>query len=509
MIALLLPILLPLTAGALAMLARKSASLQRVLAGLAIHATLLVGIMLAVGTRDGIVRTVGLGGWEGTFGITLASDALAGMMLVLAGVTLAVTFWFLVLGTEPRDEGRVFYPALLILAAGVNWSFLTADLFNLFVSFELILLSSYVLLTTGNEGTQLRESFKFVALNLLAGTLFLAGAGLVHGAYGTLNFADLATKIRAAENSHLAIALGSLFLVVFGIKAALFPVFFWLPDSYPKAPTGILPYFAGILTKVGVYCLFRFFSLLYTDSMEGWFQNALLFIAGGTMLIGVFGALSQWSFRRILSFHIISQIGYMIFGLALFTSGGFAGGLFYMAHHIVVKASLFLIAGCVIVRFGTDSLKEIRGLISKTPGLAILFILAAFSLAGIPPLSGFYGKYLLVVEGFSEKHYTLTIVSILTSVFTLASMLKIWTNSFWGEESEPVKTANATRAPIWATVGLVGVSVGIAVFSGPMMEFAEFTSAQLLDPSAYVAALSGPDAVPLLEVSLHSQEVAP
>jgi multicomponent Na+:H+ antiporter subunit D len=463
---------------------------------------LACAVQLALVAIQGEVPVLRIGGWPQSFGIVFVLDRLSGLMILIAAVIQTATWWFVCAGALQREEERrFFHPLFLILCGAVNWAFLTADLFNLFVAFEILLISSYALLCLSTGNFSSREMIRFVALNSLGGTLFLAGAGLVYGRYGSLNFADLALRVRLEDPSWGAVALGTLFLFVFGLKAAVFPLFFWLPDAYPRVSPAILPYFAGMLTKVGVYCLYRVFTLIFRVESDAWFSPIILGIAGATMIVGVLGALSRWTVRNILSFHIISQIGYMIFGLGLLSPLGLASGIFYIVHHILVKSTLFFIGGHILFKTGIDDLRGLGGLARSQPLLSALFLATAFSLAGVPPLSGFYGKFGLVIDGLDQGHGTVVTLSILTSLLTLASMLKIWTYVFWGTPSDGSaikERRNWTLAPILIMTAL---TLAVALVSGPLMSVADDTARQLLDGSDYIRATLGEAALaPLAEL---------
>ncbi len=503
--AILLPIVLPLLGAIACLVMARSLPAQRFIAGtVAVLQPVVSFSLLYIVHTDGVL-TVRAGNWPDAFGIVFVLDLFGAIMLCLTAVTQLAAFAFVACGAMPPEKERfLIHPLFLLLGMGVNWAFCTGDLFNLFVSFEIILLTNYVLLVQHNEAPPLREGFKYVILNLIASTLFLVSAGYAYGMFGALNMADLALHLAQAGYPPEATILGTMLLVTFGMKAALFPMFFWLPDAYPKAPPGVVAYFSGILTKVGVYCLYRVFTLLFRDpaAMESWFQPLILAIGGGTMLVGVLCALAQMTMRRILSFHIISQIGYMIFALGLFTPVALASGIFYIIHHIIVKASLFLVADAVKTNEGTQELEKLGGLVAIYPGLAIAFLFAALSLAGIPPLSGFYGKYGLVVEGLREGWWPYVVVSLLTSLFTLMSMVKIWRYAFWGEREDPVGPRNT--GVIAATWGLVAVSILVAVFSGPVMWLATETSEQLLSRDAYIQAVLGAEGVATLDAAMEA-----
>lgn len=486
------PIVLPLLGAAACMLLSRSLLWQKIVSGVVGHLALAWCCWLAWIVRDGSVPTLRLGGWPDVFGIVYAVDRLSGIMLVLGALMFVCSWWFCVLGAITyNNQRRYFHPLFLLLAAGVNWAFLTTDIFNLFVAFELILLGSYALLTQSNNAGQLREGFKFAVLNIIAGMLFLAAAGLTYGAFGTLNFSELALRVAATEQQALATALAALFLIVFGMKAAMFPLFFWMPDAYPKAPIGIQPYFVGILSKVGVYSLYRILTISFPSLMIESLQPLLLVLAGATMLLGVLSALSQWTFRHILAFHSMSQIGYMLFGLAMFSVGGLAGGIFFLIHHALVKSTLFLVAGLVILKEGTDRLKEAKALFAAYPVIAAFFLIGAFTLAGLPPTTGFYGKYALVLEGLVREHYFITVVSIITSVFTLASMVKIWSYSFLGERPEDAPPSPRHRKALYAGGIMMALLVIAPIASGPLMKYCFDAAEQSMDRREYITAVSG------------------
>ncbi|OWY62637.1 Na+/H+ antiporter subunit D [cyanobacterium TDX16] len=414
---------------------------------------------------------------------------LVGMLMLLAVLVFAIG--------QPGAEDRhvAFHPVYLILAAGIASAFLTSDLFNLFVSFEVLLMASFVLLTLGGRRDQVRSGMTYVVISLLASTLFLLALAYVYAATGTVSFADLNGKVGDLPDG-VRSALAVLLIVVFGIKAAIFPLFSWLPDSYPTAPTAVTAVFAGLLTKVGVYAMIRSQTLLFPEDTQP--GELLLVVAGLTMVVGVFGAVTQDDVKRILSFHIVSQIGYLVMGLGLFTLAGLAGAVLFVVHNIVVKTSLLLVAGLVEQRAGTGSLARLSGLARVEPLLAVLFLLPALSLAGIPPFSGFVAKLALVDAGLDAEQYVVVAVSLGVSLLTLFSMVKIWSNAFWGRTDEPgaelapVPAGTGRRAlMVGSTAALVAFSLALAVFAGPLYRLSERAAADVLDPRAYVEAVLG------------------
>jgi multicomponent Na+:H+ antiporter subunit D len=482
-----LPVLLPLFGAAVSIVVGRSRDAQRLIGvvTLGVVAACSVALLLRVDS-DGIASAQ-VGGWEAPLGITLVADRLAAIMLVIAVLMLLAVLLYAI-GQPGAEEHHVgFHPVYLILAAGVSAAFLTGDLFNLFVSFEVMLMASYVLITLGGRAAQVRSGMTYVVISLIASTLFLLALAFVYASTGTVNFADLSGRI-AGLPSGVRSGLALLLIVVFGIKSAIFPLFFWLPDSYPTAPTPVTAVFAGLLTKVGVYALIRTQTLLFpSDTQPG---TLLLVVAGLTMLVGVLGAITQNDIKRILSFHIVSQIGYMIMGLGLFTVAGLAGAILYIIHHIVVKTTLFLVAGLVEQRRGTGQLDDLTGLNRLEPVLGVLFLLPALSLAGIPPFSGFVAKLALVEAGLGAREYVVVGVSLAVSLLTLFSMTKIWANAFWGPHDQEAigRTLSPRRRALMvgSTTTLVVLSLVIAVASGPLYNLSERAAQDLDDTTDYV-----------------------
>jgi multicomponent Na+:H+ antiporter subunit D len=497
-----LPLVIPLVAAVLALVAWRAVPVQRVLTIVASVGHLTAsGVLLWRVSRDG-VHAVQMGAWPAPYGITLVADLLGAIMLVLASMMGAAIAIYSLAAIDPPRERFGYHPLLLLLLTGVSGAFLTGDIFNLFVWFEVLLMASFVLMALGGERFQIEGGLKYVTLNLISSLLFLTAVGILYGAAGTLNMADLARRLAEnGETAGIVQATAMLFLVAFGIKSAVFPVFFWLPASYHAPPIPVAALFAGLLTKVGVYALIRVFTLLFTDAT--WYTHGLLLvIAGLTMITGVLGAVAQSEIRRILSFHIISQIGYMVMGLALFSPLGLAGSIFYVIHHIVVKTNLFLIAGIIRRTAGSYDLKVLGGLYRSHPWLAVLFLIPAMSLAGLPPLSGFFAKLALIQAGLGLDQYAIVAVALLVGLLTLFSMMKIWNEAFWkmpeatgtaADVPEPVPApplAGAERVSLLVpAVGLALVTLTIGVGAESVFQLSLRAAEQLLDGREYIAAV--------------------
>lgn len=490
-----LPILLPLITLIFLLLNFKRREWQPWIGLTGALLQLALAIIIAVQVNNHGIMVLNTGNWQAPFGITLVVDAFSSIMLILAGIIAVSISIYSIDAVDRQRQSYFYFPMVHGLLMGVNGAFITGDIFNLYVWFEVMLMSSFVLITLGGEKKQLNGAIKYVTLNLVSSLFFLAGIGLLYGKMGTLNMADLALKLSMDEQNILLNTSAVLFFVAFSIKAAVFPFFFWLPASYHTPPIAITALFAGLLTKVGVYSMIRFYTLFFVQDKLFW-HPLFLWIGGFTMVVGVLTAASQYDIRKILSFHIISQIGYMIMGLGIFTVAGIAGAIFYMAHNIIAKTNTFLVAGLINRVTGSYDLKAIGGLYKSRPWLAILFIIPAFGLAGIPPLSGFFGKLILISAGFNAGNYVISFIALAVGLFTLFSMVKIWNEAFWKPkpESSPAFDGEKEKLPVSmvipvAFLGLLTLTMGFAV--KPILDFAMVAAAQLMDPSAYIAAVLG------------------
>jgi multicomponent Na+:H+ antiporter subunit D len=525
----LLPLLVagPLLAAAGAALLGDSPGLRRAV-GLGTSIAVFVGaVTLIAATLDGDVLVAQVAGWPVGIAIPFAADLLSAMMV---GVTsLLVTTCLAFAAVAGDDRNRWFVPLALVLSGGVYGAFVTADLFNLFVVIEVALIPSYVLLTMSGRVGALSAGRVYITVSLLASTIFLAGVALVYGVAGTVNVAELAGAAR--DSTVVALAVGVV-LVALGVKAALVPAHGWLPRSYPYASPAVTALFSGLLTKVGVYAFFRLYAVVFDGDPA--LSGPLLAIMLATMVVGVLGALGESTMRSILVFHMISQVGYIMLGLAFFGVLGMTAAIFYLVHHTIVKASLFLSTGAIEVSHGTGRLSLLGGELRRHPLLGMTFLVAALSLAGIPPFSGFFAKYVLVRAAIIEESYLAAGLAVVVSLFTLLSMMKIWNAVFWGRapgEAVPAAPpspsqaerqharapgpsgATAARAPspqpdsdagkgrvpielsrirtglVLPGLFLAVISIGLGIGAEGLLTLARAAAEGLVDPSAYVEAL--------------------
>lgn len=509
-----LVVLVPLFAAALTLVLGRRARPQRIVAALALTVVLGISVALLVGVDAGGAVVVEAGNWATPLGIVLVVDRLSALMLVVSSVVLlAVLIFSIGQGLADGDDETpvsIYYPTYLILTTGVMVAFIAGDLFNLYVGFEILLVASYVLITLGGTRSRIRAGITYVIVSLLSSILFLAAIGMVYGALGTVNLAQVAERVQELPLD-VQILLHVMLLVAFGIKAAVFPLSFWLPDSYPSAPAPVTAAFAGLLTKIGVYAIIRLETVIFPTPE---LNPALMVVALLTMVVGALGAVAQADIKRILSFTLVSHIGYMILGVALGTVAGTAAAIYYIVHHIVVQTTLFLAAGLVEREAGSTSITRIGGLLASAPLVAVLFFLPALNLGGIPPFSGFIGKLGLfqatAVQG-DALAYALIGGGALVSLLTLYALVRVWNLVFWrpaddveGDETRllrsveeapdaPVTTETRTtpRLMTLSTAGMVVVGLALTIFAGPLYAVADRAAGDLDGPAAYIAVVLG------------------
>ncbi|MBK9119219.1 MAG: Na+/H+ antiporter subunit D [Phycisphaerales bacterium] len=504
---LVLPILIPLLTAALSLLlqARPAWRVWLGVGGAAVHLASGVALLVLIWTHG--VQATQVGNWPAPFGITLVADLFSALMVLIATLMGFVVALYSLGDIGIRRQRFGYFALLQILLMGVCGSFLTGDLFNLFVWFEVMLITSFVLLALGGERAQMEGALKYVTLNLFSSAVFLSGVGILYGSVSALNMADLAQKlpVLAESHPHLVLAVSSMFLLSFGIKAGVFPLFFWLPASYHTPPPAVSAIFAGLLTKVGVYALLRVFTLVFPLSPT--MYGLILAVAALTMVTGVFGAVTQMEMRRILSFHIISQIGYMVMGLGLLCTPdpairrlALAAAVFYIIHHIIVKTNLFLVSGTVRALRGTDDLKPLGGLAVALPWLAVLFLIPAFSLAGVPPLSGFWAKLAVLQAGLQAEAYWAVFAALFAGLLTLLSMVKIWNEAFWKVAPERTTDSVPHLPPsrrrltllVVPSILLAALTLFIGVYPQGLFRLAERAAEQMLNPTEYITAVGVP-----------------
>jgi multicomponent Na+:H+ antiporter subunit D len=520
-----LPVVVPLVGAALTLFAGRRPRLQRSITLAALCVVVAVcAALLYLTDRDGTLA-LNVGGWGptdaglGPLGITLVVDRLSALMLVVSSIVLlCVVFYAIGQGIRDGDDRQpvsIFLPTYLVLSAGVCTAFLAGDLFNLFVGFEVLLSASFVLLTIGASKDRVRAGIAYVMVSMVSSLIFLFGIALVYAATGTLNLAELALRLDGVT-AGTRTALFAVLLVAFGIKAAVFPLSTWLPDSYPTAPAPVTAVFAGLLTKVGVYAIIRAHSLLFPG---GGLDPLLLVAALLTMVVGILGAIAQSDIKRLLSFTLVSHIGYMVFGIALSSQLGMSGAIYYVAHHILVQTTLFLVVGLIERQAGASTLQRLGGLAAVSPLLAFLFVVPALNLGGIPPFSGFIGKVALLEAGAqsgSVLAWLLVGGGVLTSLLTLYVVTRVWTTAFWRSREDAPEGHLSAAAPsalldepadiqfvdrdhvgrmpvgmLLPTGALIVVGLTLTVLAGPIFAYSSRAADEVLDRNQYIGAVVG------------------
>lgn len=559
-----LPVLIPLVCAGLALVVGRRPRLQLLVALTAMVAATVIGIILAIGASSGPI-VVDVGSWAAPIGITLVADRLSSLMLVISQiVALAVLVYSIgenISDPAPTSPIAVFYPTFLILSAGVSNSFLTGDLFNLYVGFEILLAASFVLITLGGTRGRVRSGTVYVVVSLFSSVLFLIGIAWIYGVAGTVNMAQLSVRL-AELPPETTLTMQMILLVAFGVKAAIFPLAAWLPDSYPTAPAPVTAVFAGLLTKVGVYAIIRLQFVLFPGDR----LSTLLGIIGIlSMLIGILGAVAQDDAKRLLSFTLISHIGFMMWGISLASVLGLGAAIFYAAHHIVVQTALFLIVGLIERHRRTTSLTKLSDLMRQRPMLSLLFMISALNLVGMPPLTGFIGKLGLAqasVQLGTPLAYGMLAAGILTSFLTLFVVVKFWSRAFWQpkraeaddfgvpatggpqsrrqeararlreeareEERRTERQQLAARTDLEkrgggsnaimysVVVALVVLQMAMAAFAGPLYAYAEDAADNMIVGDGYVTAVLGEDGrgegtskLPVFRPPWESEDVRP
>ncbi len=488
------PVLLPLAGAILLVIAWGRLPVARAVSVTVAAAVAVVAFYtLFTVQADGILAST-LGNWPAPFGIVLVADLFSASMVSATALVAIVALALIGLVQEPAQQKRV-YPFMLFLLAGVNGAFMTGDLFNLFVFFEVTLLASYALMAIGAQKLQMEAAFKYVVINVVASSLFLVGVGLLYGELGTLNMAHLSVRVAEAGGGGVITPVAALLLVAFGIKAAVVPLHFWLPGAYVAIPSGVAIFFGAVLTKVGVYSIIRVFTLVLGHDQD-FFQPVLLSMAGLSMVLGALGAVAQRGFRSILTWDIISQVGFILMGLGLFTVASVSAGVFFMLQYMPVKAALFSVAAVVERLRGARGIYRLGGLAAAYPFLAVLFLIPALSLSGAPPFSGFWAKLALLQSGLqvgSIGGYAIVAAALCASFITLFVMFKIWQWAFWGEaKGAPAAHVSpmAQGRLLMPIAAVAAVTVILAFAAGGLHDITTTVAQQLLDPSDYVEAVN-------------------
>jgi multicomponent Na+:H+ antiporter subunit D len=484
-----LPIIIPLFTAIILIFFNKNIKVQKWISAISSFAGIVISSVIVQRVHESGIQTLAVGNWKAPYGIVLVADMYSSL-LVLTTSIIAFTSLLFAFSTISHDREKFFfYPGVQFLILGVSGAFLTGDLFNLFVFFEVMLMSSYLLLVLGSRKIQLQESIKYILVNVISSALFVIAVAYLYAVTGTLNMADLSVRISEMGQSGYITVLAILFLIVFGLKGAIFPLFFWLPGSYQAPPTVVTALFGALLTKVGVYSITRVYTLIFYHD-PSFTHQILAWLAALTIIFGAIGAIAFWDIKKIVIYNIITAVGVILFGIAANTPEAVEGSVYYLIHDMIIKGALFLLVGVIITVTGTSHLRKFSGLMASHPFLGWMFFIAALSLAGIPPFSGFVGKLKIVQGGFEAGEYTITFIVLMSSLLVLYSVMKIFIHGFWGEPKEELlvqkKSPKGLLIPIVILIALT-TAYGLGVeWISPYISQAADT---LLDPTIYIQAV--------------------
>ena len=485
----LLPIILPFFFGITLLFFKEKVRFQRIFTAFGLIVSFVASLILLFKVYKDGVQTLTLGSWPAPFGIAIVSDMLSALLVT---TSIAITFFVVIYSFKAIGEERerfFYYPSVLFMLVGVNGAFTTGDIFNMFVFFEVLLIASYVLIVLGGEKKQLRESIKYILVNVISSALFVVAIALLYSVIGTVNMADISAKVTEVGQPGIITVIAVLFLLVFGIKGAIFPLYFWLPGSYAAPPMPVLALFGALLTKVGLYAIIRTFTLFFTHDTA--FTNELLLVLSLiTIVAGCIGALAYFDVKHIMIYNIVIAVGVILFGIAQMNESGITGAVFYLIHDMIIKGALFILIGIIITLTGTSNLRKMGGLMKTHAPLGWMYLIAAFGLAGIPPLSGFTGKLLIVKGAFEADNVFGAIVVLGSSLIVLLSVIRIFIYAFWGEQVELPKTNRTSiRHMMIPAVTLVMISIAYGVGTELLVPYMTNASEVLLNPSIYIDAV--------------------
>lgn len=481
-----LPVVFCLFIGAVLVILRKNTNAQPLVAIPALIALVLLNVLLLGNVVTNGPITMVMGRWLPPFGIAFTVDLLGAVFAFAASVAALAAGIYALHEVDTSSRRYGFYPFLFLMMAGVSGAFLTGDIFNLYVWFEVLLISSFGLLILGSEHEQIDGATKYAILNLMGTTMFLIATGYLYAVFGTLNMADIAMKSKEMPESAPLITLTSLYLLAFAMKAAAFPVNFWLPASYHTPRIAVAGIFAGLLTKVGIYALIRTLVMLLPVG-HGELVFLLELVAAATMIVGVLGALAQDDIRRMFGYLVISGIGVMLSGVALGTEAGISGAIFYALHSMIAMLAIYLLGGLAGKMAGSFKLTEMGGLYQKSAFSAVLALAIFFAIAGLPPFSGFWAKVMLVKAALDDQVWWIAGTILLTGFLTTIALGRLFALAWWRPAGIEHETATAWDRPaLGAVIGLVILITGFGLLPGALMDVAHNAAAGVLDPAAYI-----------------------
>lgn len=484
-----LPLLIPLLTAVILIFLFKRVKIQRWISFISVVLNGVSVVLLMNQVQDEGIQTLYMGGWMPPYGIVFVADMFAVLLVLTTLVVAAACLLYAFHTIGEQREKHYFYPLVQFILAGVIGSFLTGDLFNLFVCFEVMLISSYALIVLGGTKRQLRETLKYMLINIISSSLFVTAMAYLYGVVGTLNMAHLSVRVAEAGQGGMLNIIAIMLLIVFALKAGLF-LFFWLPGSYSVPPTAVTALFGALLTKVGLYAIIRTFTLIFYHD-QGFTHTIIAWMAAATMILGGLGAVAYKDLHRILNYNVVISVGFIAFGLSIATKESLDGTVFYLMHDMIAKALMFILGGMIIAAAGTNKLKEMGGLIKRYPWMGWMFFILALALVGIPPLSGFPGKVLMVRGGLIEGEIWLTLVAVASSLLVLYSLIRVFMEAFWREDHLlPVRDLKKWHSTAYVSVvGLFILIITLGVGSEWIYSYAGQAGEVLANPSIYIEAV--------------------
>jgi multicomponent Na+:H+ antiporter subunit D len=489
------PVALPLFFGAVCLAFYGHRKLQYLLGYVTFITLCFTNFSLLLDILDNGPASMVMGQWLPPFGIAFTADAMGALFALTTSVIALLVFIYSMKEIDEETQARGFVPLYLILISGVSGAFLTGDIFNLYVWFEVLLISSFGLIVLGGRPVQIDGAVKYAVLNLVATTIFLIAVAYVYGLFGTLNMADIIRKIPFVPSEAPLFTIVLLFIVAFAMKAAAFPLNFWLPASYHTPNILVSAIFAGLLTKVGVYALLRIATMLFSDAY-GTVYPFMLTIGVFTAVLGALGTLAQSDIRKALNYTVISGVGIMLIGIGIGSETAYSATIMYAVHSMIVMTALYIMAG-QIGRIGqTFSMNAIagKGLFSTYSKFSVLFFLLVLAVSGLPPLSGFWPKAMLIQASLAEDLPWATYSIIASSFVTLIAFGRIWSFFFWNSESNKpsaVDVEGLSKRVVIPLSAFVAITFLIGIYLEPLASISQAAAQSIVQPEAYVNSVFG------------------